>query len=50
MRLVELNLEMEAEFKRFLEELGRQNDVGQWLVEYQGEPFDVLVEKGYTLV
>jgi predicted acetyltransferase len=45
LRLVELSLEMEAQFKRFLEELEQQGQAARWLFEYKDEPFDMYVEK-----
>ena len=44
LRLVELDLGMEAEFKTFFEDLERQGD-SPWLFEHKGEPFDMLVKK-----
>ena len=45
LRLVELTLEMEAQFMEFHQALMLEDPQNQWLFEYKGESFHVLVEK-----
>ena len=45
LRLVELSLEMETQFRSFLDQLERQGQAGQWLFEYEKDPFDVFVKR-----
>lgn len=45
LQLVELNLEMEAQYKSFLEELEKQGQAGQWLFEYKQLSFNMFVQK-----
>ena len=46
-RLVELTLEMEAAYREFLVELGRERTgmAERWLFEHENEAFDELVQK-----
>ena len=45
LQLMELSLEMEAQFMEFCSPLAMEVDRERWLFEFKGEPMDVLVQK-----